>query len=180
MSHFTCLVLIPGTTPLRAVQDVVAERLARFDENTRVEPYRCYMDADEVERMATLCEVEPTDTPALIGHMQDWCGCEGGSDDTGLFYLSSYNPDSHWDWWRIGGRWNCEMQGDNVLPVARWDGSFQPFALVTDAGEWHQRARMGWWGMTSEEQEPERWKAEVGEILSGHRSHLAVLVDCHI
>lgn len=143
MSHFTVLVLVPADTKRDAIEDAITARLARYDENTEVEPYKRYMDAQDIANMVDHYKVEATDTAALVTHMEDWYGYEGGADETGLYYLCTYNPDSHWDWWQIGGRWDREMQGKNVLPVADWDGSFQPFALVTDDGEWHQKARMG-------------------------------------
>jgi hypothetical protein len=37
---------------------------------------------------------------------KDGEGCGG----TGV-YMSTYNPKSQWDWWRIGGRWNGAIKG---------------------------------------------------------------------
>jgi hypothetical protein len=42
----------------------------------------------------------------LIDYVEKSYGSESGLDENGLYYMSSYNPDSKWDWWQIGGRWS--------------------------------------------------------------------------
>lgn len=49
-------------------------------------------------------------------------------DDDGRAYTwSRYNPDSKWDYWRIGGRWSGyfaarEMSPELIQPESHWDG----------------------------------------------------------
>jgi hypothetical protein len=102
---------------------------------------------------------------------------------------TTYNPASKWDWWKIGGRWNGELapvaqrgneQTQNVTRAVDLPEDWVPFAIVTETGEWHERAKMGWWAMTTNEKDDDAWNAEAAEIASGHANHLAVLVDCHI
>ena len=55
-----------------------------------------------------------------------------------------------------------------------------PFAWVTPDGKWHERAKMGWWGTTSDEKESSAWKKEVDEIAKKYAGYTVVAVDCHI
>lgn len=151
--------------------------------------------------------------------------CEGKG-----IYMSTYNPDSHWDWWQIGGRWSgalkegyepsedprnietcrfCYGEGKredgetcvqcggkgksvkwptqwansegNIVPVEDMPESFIPYAVVTPDGEWHQKGKMGWWGISTEEKEEEEWEKACKDAFEKHKgTHLAVVVDCHI
>lgn len=56
----------------------------------------------------------------------------------------------------------------------------QTYAVVKD-GKWHERGEMGWWGMASNEKDPDEWDAQFAALLDGlpPETWLAV-VDCHI
>ena len=79
---------------------------------------------------------------------------------------TQYNPDSKWDWYSIGGRWDGAIQGEERPSK---DGGFNfgdehhhiehnitkasdlierpsdyPFALVLPDGTWVERGKMGW------------------------------------
>lgn len=96
MSHFTVLV----------VGDDVEEQLAPFDENAQRSPQREYLDAEERATMAAEYGIEhPDDLAALIPHMEDWTGYDGGVDKHGLYILNTRNLDAKWDWYAVGGRW---------------------------------------------------------------------------
>lgn len=129
--------------------------------------------------------------------------CEG----TGT-HKSTYNPNSKWDWYVIGGRWDGEIQNsphrsDNgfnfgeehhklvnnsrsVHDILADEKLVIPFAflvggstLLTD-GEWIERGGMGWWGMVSDETEKEDWTVIVRKIYEKCSDRIAVGVDCHI
>lgn len=64
-------------------------------------------------------------------------------DETGRAYkMSTYNPDSKWDYWRIGGRWSGYFVADEALvdiisPKKHWDGPTweqYPGRTVCDGG----------------------------------------------
>lgn len=63
--------------------------------------------------------------------------------------LTTYNPDSQWDWWVIGGCWDGWLHPENVLPVRTLlsdnlaNSEKTPFALVTPDGAWYQQGSMG-------------------------------------
>ena len=73
-------------------------------------------------------------------HGEDWNGNRWRKDGKKWFEYSTYNPDSKWDWWCMGGRWDC--------------------ALKTKAGEFVNAALLGeidWSPFTDDDYEKE-WK----------------------
>lgn len=102
-------------------------------------------------------------------------------------YLSTYNPDSKWDWWQVGGRWSGEFDpteaGRDVLGVAEviaTPPAFTPVAVLTPDGEWHEEGRMGWFGAMSDRKDEAAWYEEVAALLAGHTDHMIVVCDLHI
>ena len=77
--------------------------------------------------------------------------------------LSTYNPNSKWDWYTIGGRWNNylktlsgETTNEDYASEIDWKDII-PFAFVTPIGEWHERGEMGWWACVSNGKNIEDW-----------------------
>lgn len=118
--------------------------------------------------------------------------------------VSSYNPDSKWDWYCIGGRWpnflylkETDGAGNRIqantayFDEIDWDYMFEqdqiPFCLVTDDGEWIERGEMGWWGIVTNEQDKDKWSESVisyirklQKELTSEDSLLVTVVDFHI
>lgn len=102
--------------------------------------------------------------------------------------LSTYNPNSKWDWYSIGGRWSGGLitkNGDHVdeayVNEVDWDQTGIPFAFVTPIGMWKERGEMGWWAMVSNEKDEDDWKTEFERMLNNIGDDARVtLVDCHI
>jgi hypothetical protein len=117
-------------------------------------------------------------------------------DGTGV-YETTNNPDSFWDWWVIGGRWDGWIYGkehqekssdengfnfgeehhtvkNNSRPVCEIplgeDGEwFYPFAIITPDGDLHTGGYHG----------GKEWLDEVEQIYSENPDCIAVTVDCH-
>lgn len=175
---------------------------------------------------------------------------ESGCGGTGT-YRSTYNPQSKWDWWVIGGRWNgwlappelkpenqpenyqkcfvCQgtgLRNDKLGLEARannpeytcngcngdgktlkWTTDLRdtgynvvtpeyilslgllgelptPFAFIDTDGEWHEKGKMGWFGISSDEKERIAWVKEWSEALNSLNSELfdyrVVVTDLHI
>lgn len=175
---------------------------------------------------------------------------ESGCGGTGT-YRSTYNPDSQWDWWVIGGRWNgwlappeaqpekdpdnwktcwlcsgtgqrndelgiqaraadptytcngCDGTGKQLAwPTEQKDSGYNvvtpryieslgligelptPYAFIDLNGAWHQRGKMGWWGMSSDEVDRdawvEEWRAALANVSDGMDGFRVVVVDMHI
>lgn len=118
MSHFTLIVV-------GATESSLPMALEPFDENADVERYKQYWDSAELEGWETALskpesEGEPGPMlPALAEgerHSLEQIAAvyneryrsedEGVQlDDGGIFEWSEYNPQSKWDWYTVGGRW---------------------------------------------------------------------------
>jgi hypothetical protein len=113
-------------------------------------------------------------------------------------YMTTYNPNSKWDWWVIGGRWDGVIRslesiddgigGFNFGPeyhmlerntiVLRDIEDVTPYTIITPDGKWHARGEMGWFGMSSHDKDD--WEDVVKEIYELYSENIAVGVDCHI
>jgi hypothetical protein len=180
MSHFSVLACLPPGTELGKVNDLLADVMAPWDENTDVEPYRDYEDGGIedfwfVSSMRTGAEHHRNGT-GLKKHTPDMLGWSSESTkdtpdqqraefaekakwserlgenptwetvvtlhnerysenesqplsydpEMGRAYtMSTYNPESKWDYWRVGGRWSgyfTAKPGSMVIPSEKhWD-----------------------------------------------------------
>lgn len=108
-------------------------------------------------------------------------------DENGNIY-STYNPNSKWDWYTIGGRWTGglvtkegrETNSDYVSEID-WDKTNIPFAFITPNGIWHEKGEMGWWAIVTNEKEQDNWEEEFKKAIKKLDNNVLVtLVDCHI
>lgn len=187
MSHFVVVVVIPKeeSTP-DIIEASVEKRLSKYDENMCVEPYLHEMSDGEFARMKEHYKTEWLHE--LADHMKNWNGNIGAVVNGKLGYWTQFNPDSKWDWWVIGGRWNGYFNADddrgtngvNVIPIAEIKDGPVPRAIVTPGGVWHEKGEMGWFGMSFGDKNQEDWRAEYFEVLSAFPNHIAVACDLHI
>lgn len=112
------------------------------------------------------------------------------------FYRSTYNPLSKWDWYSIGGRWDNDFEENDpkipsIIPNVAFardvqTAAYTPFAILSPREKhqkqrhdnWSQKGDMGWWGMTSNEND--NWPAIANELLGKYSGCFAVLMDLHI
>lgn len=125
MSHFKIVVIS------KSPEDV--DRLmAPFDENIVMERYKDRIDVNDWWIKDKLVEEHGADPDDLASLMEvhnrryEYEDDEGVQmDDEGLFEWTTYNPESKWDYWRIGGRWAGELlarPGATVLgPEPAWE-----------------------------------------------------------
>lgn len=103
--------------------------------------------------------------------------------------LSTYNPNSKWDWYSIGGRWDGWLEtlsGQEVntanLEEINWNGKI-PFVFITPIGEWCEKGEMGYFGMTFNEKVGTDWETEFKDFLDSLNENDGIrvtVVDCHI
>lgn len=106
--------------------------------------------------------------------------------------MSTYNSNSKWDWYCEGGRWGTwfDLLDGETSTVAfvkevDWDKMLDedkiPFCFVTDEGEWHEKAKMGWWALTSDDKNPQNWRQEFLDYLDKvNPETLVTVIDFHI
>lgn len=114
--------------------------------------------------------------------------------------ISSYNPNSKWDWYCIGGRWDgylylkeTDSEGNRIgvnhayMNEIDWDYMFEQnrysFCYVTEEGDWIERGNMGWWGCVSNEKDLDIWETEFKNYIKSldpEDNLLVTVVDFHI
>lgn len=195
MSHFIGLVF--GSN--------VEENLSQYDENIEVEAYIKYTKQQAIDKAKEdianghywstssmskeKIKTINTDEEYYQYALEAW----GYKTDENGNLLTTYNPNSKWDWWAIGGRWSGYLptrHGRNfdncVVGGVDWSKFFEnnpegPFCFVTEDGEWHESARMGWWGMTSDDKEKKAWREEFESYLKSVDPDTEITaIDFHI
>ena len=101
---------------------------------------------------------------------------------------ASYNPNSKWDWYSVGGRWEgCLINKDgnktneDVVSEIDFNKTPVPFAYVDPFGRWYERGEMGWWACVSNEKEADEWEAQYRKFIASLDEDVTITaVDCHI
>ncbi|MCZ1012348.1 hypothetical protein [Streptomyces lydicus] len=142
MSHFSLLVALPPTSPDK-VEAALEDVLAPFDEDTEVAPYRAYESGNAEDYWpVAACREDgqlPAEEPltweqvaeavnARNKHDKDSSAYLHVDDDGRAYKVSTYNPNSKWDRWQIGGRWTGYF-------IPRADAAGDPRLLVGSPGE---------------------------------------------
>ena len=195
MSHFVLAVFTDGTK-------TVEELLKPYDENMEVEPYIGETKAEiieEAKEMKNNCLKQQAEGKRLNTLMKEYINavtdeqlyqCKIYDDeiyDTEGNRTTTYNPNSKWDWYEIGGRWKNELttkcghlcDSAKVSEVIFYK-DFSSFAVLLPNGEWCEKGKMGWWGAISDEKED--WKNKYKErfIDTAKPDWTLTIVDCHI
>lgn len=81
----------------------------------------------------------------------------------------------------IALKWPTDWEDiGNICLVHQIKPDFSPFAFLTPDGQWIEEGEMGWFAVVSNKKDPDVWGATCVNLLTKHKEHLAVLVDCHI
>ena len=195
------------------------DNLDRYYEGLEVEPYIAYTKdeaVDEIKKMraynyerAVEMIQKPDLNSELVEHYQkiidrglfisyedawkeaqDW-GYEIDEDEN---LLSTYNPDSRWDWYSIGGRWDGFLHYKDAEPgleetneayIHELDMDYLleniPFCFITEDGEWREKGEIGWWCSVSNEKPEEVWKQQFRDyVKSLDPNCLVTVIDFHI
>ena len=149
------------------------ELLDKYDENIEVEPYIKYTKEEAVEKAKKdqqelydllLSQQIHLKEERNITNEEDWEQVKkwGYKIDDFNNIISTYNPNSKWDWYSVGGRWSgyLPLKDGTFVDTAfvsevDWDKyketEISPFCFITPEGDWFESANMGWWCITSNE-----------------------------
>lgn len=205
MSHFTVMV----------IGEDASQQLARFDERIIVDEYIVgAVSEEEKQRMldyyTKLDMFEGSFEECYEKHGRYWNGNGWRKDSTGEWQeFSTYNPDSKWDWYSLGGRWSGAFiilkdgchgaigesgAFDNEVGVdsarkcdidfdaikERGRETFIPFAVLYN-DEWIEKGSMGWFGVHTDTYTDEEWEDIVWNIVEGLPDETLIsFYDCHI
>lgn len=111
MSHFSVHVFIADDEPYDQLEDHLTQVLAPYDENLVSEERNVgsLSDADVAEA------VKKYELGSAQEFIDDHLGhtARRNEDDTGWDLFTTYNPNSKWDWWTVGGRFEGTLHGGN-------------------------------------------------------------------
>ena len=98
MSHFLIGVIIPFGNKLtnKTIREAIDTQLEPFDENKEASPYETECDCIYLKEHQTFPPVNPNE-------VCEECNNSGKR-------MSTYNPQSKWDWYEVGGRWDGAIQ----------------------------------------------------------------------
>lgn len=206
MSHFVVMVI--GDNP--------EQQLAPYAENLEVPEY-LVEEVSEHDKQRMLdyynenCEKPYTDfDKCYADNGEDWDGNRLRKNENGIWCeYSTYNPNSQWDWYLLGGRWSgshfklkpgaksgvlgepswtnptnrgydAALKGD-IDFTATTKEQFAPYAMVKD-GQWYAKGKMGWWGVTTQAYcSDDEWRDKVWELVQSLPDDTLIsFYDCHI
>lgn len=110
--------------------------------------------------------------------------------DTDGNLLSTYNPNSKWDWYIIGGRWTNMITlkdgtrtNQAVVKSIDFSSELRTYAVLTPDGIWHEPGKMLMFGVSeASDEEYKKWMNETYEkiIKTADSEWTMTIVDCHI
>ncbi len=199
MSHFNCLVIHRGEQDIDELMAPYSEELEvkPYIEETKDECYKKYLQArrDVRNKSDSFFAKKQEKETDIIGmsfeRFKKWYWGEGRIWDKEGNLLTTYNPNSRWNYYIIGGSW------ENLLPRKRgtrcnsclitevnWKKPIKIFAVVTPDGKWHSKGRMLWFGISDEtEEEARNWYLNFCDhFIKTHLSSefFVTILDCHI
>jgi hypothetical protein len=150
-----------------------------------------YGFSDEVDRLWDTTFVKPYEAkerellavdPGAQLPDQNCNECQGTGIET-----STYNPNSKWDWYQLGGRWAeifKPFQGVTVSEFAKATDDegkpFRTFAIVTPDAQWLEKGKMLFFAIVADRKEPQEWEGMYADVLTKYADHKALFYDCHI
>ena len=151
--------------------DLTEEKKNKFDEISKV-------ILKEEEKDNFIKEYMKSDPNKIEGPNKECEDCNG----TGRV-MSTYNPNSKWDWFAIGGRW-AEMfdDGESIKTgkqIKELGEKARTFAILTHDGRWIEKGTMGWWACVSDKKKNFN-EIFLEEIAKFEDDDVCYLVDCHI
>nr|DAL75639.1 MAG TPA: hypothetical protein [Caudoviricetes sp.] len=205
MSHFVTMVI--GDDP--------EAQLAPYSEILEVNEY-CVEKVSEHDKQRMLDYYNENRQQPYTSF--DKCYADNGEDWNGNIYrkneagewceYSTYNPESKWDWYLLGGRWRTnsdhEERGDHrnrrrtVMVLQDPRHRRRPKERHRLRGHVPERRsmgticsgqrrqmvrprRMGWWGVSHDNMPDDEWVAKVQELIESLPDDALVSIyDCHI
>ena len=179
MSNFNACVLVTrnGSKP-EQLADKASKVLAKFDINSEMKPYKSYVSADEIQRMAHHYGIDPVNLSALAEKFEGWNGDKGGVDENGFYGISTKNPEGHIDGWSVFTEVKPEDRGRLLFGQ---DGEEKTVkAVVTPDGKWIDGPWVYGSPNVEQEKELEAWDNKLTTLLDEHKDSVAFLAECHI
>ena len=120
--------------------------------------------------------------------MRSWYDDDDDLVDANGNIWDTYNPNSKWDWYTEGGRWNGCLKtkdgnetNEDLVSEIDFDKTPVPFAFVDPLGRWYERGEMGWWAIVTNEKDKDDWETQYKNFVASlNGDETLTIVDCHI
>jgi hypothetical protein len=157
MSHSTLLVIVENAQTEQEALAIAEDRLAPYWEELEVEPYAngnidtsdlgwAFYGAEDKRPSEEVLQYELSNpTEEGVKKLTDYFGGEVKIEDGKYVSYSTYNPNSKWDWYEVGGRWNgmipsiSKVAGVNITQKKDVDFISGQRKAITDANEEYDR-----------------------------------------
>ncbi|MEM6400480.1 MAG: hypothetical protein AAF757_09600 [Cyanobacteria bacterium P01_D01_bin.116] len=205
MTNFKALVILSSGT--KNIEKKVAELLNPYYLELEVEPYKEYLNKEkfqaeieyistfskeEIEKLAVEYEFSGENLIEDLAKINlDWYEEDiAGVDEHGEYQITTYNPQSKWDWYRFIKAEPREDEPPINYPCRVKDlPKVVPYALITPDGKWYElgfdlgiQAFMRSHSMsdTNITEKEMNWDLKVNVILACYSDFIAVALNCHI
>ncbi len=146
----------------------VSQLMRPYDLALEVAPYKKYIDAEGIARLAAAFNLPSAEPPVLLARLAEYDE-EAGVDENGLYVITTLNPDGHWD------SWTLRNLQDDVSPVTALSMNIEAHAVITPDGQWHDFEPL--WN-SSEAQLAAKQK-EARKLIMSFLTSIAVTLDYH-
>lgn len=191
MSHFTISVIFPSDEPKEEIKKLIENNkngvinvlskkiekpLSHYDINKRVDPYKDYIEIEEIEKMANYYNIKASNLESIKNKLIDWRGEDDattGIDEKGLFIMSRMNKKGKFDSW---GAYDVYLI-DDLLNKDDFTSHaiFTPNCELVESDTWFYHIDK------SNRDNFEKWNKKFRETLKKYTPNAFVLlVDCHI
>lgn len=204
MTHFTALVILPQDTT--NIQDKVAELLNPYYSELEVEPYKEYLEREQLQAEMEHLSISKEDIDKLAVEYElsgenviedlakinlDWYEEDvAGIDEHGEYQITTYNPQSKWDWYRFIEFEPRESEPPIYYPCRVADlPDIVPYAVITPDGKWYELGfdlgiqvfmRNHSIKCTNITEGEINWDLKLKQIIDFYSDFLAVALNCHI
>ncbi len=174
----------------------VKELLAPYNLNLEVEAYKEYINEKELKYLKRHHRISNIDD--LVKKLSE--STPIFADEKGIYELSTFNKNGHWDYWIVGGNWDKQIaRGEpSDIPLKYKDEDWYQYStivkktcldgfaiIVTPDGAWHDCYDFGW-TMIKQIEDPnknkkawENWQKYKEDILSKYLNHVLLAIDVH-
>lgn len=175
MSHFCVLVI--GENP--------EQQLAPYQENNMGDcPVEYLQFVEKGTEHKAEYDLNNKGYKTFDEFMTDYCGFERDSQTGKYGYWS--NPNSKWDWFVLGGRYDGCLKlhnGNSCNQAEKKDVDLSElitFALVKE-DKWYERGEMGWFASVANEKPADQWESEFKQLVENLPDETILSIyDCHI
>ncbi len=205
MTHFTALVILPSD--IINTQEKVAKLLNPYYSELEVEPYKEYLNQKElkaemeylltlsnenVDKLASEYELSGEKVIEILAKINLYWDEEdvASVDEYGEYQITTYNPQSKWDWYRFIEAEPREAEPPINYPCKVKDlPDIVPYALITPDGKWYELGfdlgiqafmRNHLNSNTNITEGEINWKLKVKEIIDCYSDFIAVGLNCHM